>query len=426
MDCIGRYIKNRYLAITKYIKKQYPAIVLLIALTICITLIVCSLYHYLYPSPNWFLVLIHLSNGQILTYGIGLLAAFIVFTQIRTLQKQLQVNALMDYSKQWNSAEMRSRRKAAMDIIAADKLSLETRNLDLLEQVLEPLEDFSTLAADGVLSKDLIWHSSLGWYASRYFIYSFDNGTIDAIRSKWAIAPNEPDDSYYEQLQCLYNQYLKKETKRRNSKYAKICKITTNDVEKGYLSDKEKFIFSEDPDRYHNTKAFKKVIIELRPSTKIDGVGVFAVDDINEGDFIAEGIHTSDYDDLLTWESIESLDNDIKDKIHAFCIGTPEGFIPPKDFDFNKLSVEWYMNHSCDGIVGFNENGDFYAIKNIKKGDELTYDYGLAESNPTFTLEPCKCGSPNCRGKVTGNDWKDPGFRNKNRNHMLPKLRVME
>ena len=407
----------------RYIKKNCPLIILWFAIVSYIVLIVLD---YCSSSNTNLLLLLHLNKGLVVTYGVGLLAAIIVYTQIRTLQRQLQVNTLMDYSKQWNSTEMRARRKAAVEIIAADKVILETSNLDLLEQVLEPLEDFSTLAADGVLSKDLIWHSSLGWYASRYFIYSFANGSIDAIRAKWGLAPNEPDDTYYEQLQWLYNQYLEQEAQRRSLKGAKRRKITTKDVEKGYLSDKEKFIFSEDADRYQHTRIFKKVMIELKPSITIDGVGVFAVTDITEGDIIAEGIHNSDYDCLVTWVEAESLDNDIKKKINDFCIGTPEGFIPPEGRDFNKLSVEWYMNHSCDGNVGFNENGDFYAIKNIKKGGELTYDYGLAESKPAFTVEPCNCGRPNCRGKVTGNDWKDAEFRKSNLLHMLPKLRVME
>lgn len=167
---------------------------------------------------------------------------------------------------------------------------------------------------------------------------------------------------------------------------------------------------------------FKTIIIECK-SSKIDGVGVFAVRLISKGQIIAEGVSEKDYDDLVPWETTESFNEDIKKKINDFCLGTPEGFFPPEDNDFNKLSVEWYINHSCDGNVGFNENGDFVAIRNIEKGEELTYDYGLAESNPKFLMQ-CKCQSSQCRNMVTGNDWKDPEFRKRNLNHMLPKLRM--
>ena len=62
------------------------------------------------------------------------------------------------------------------------------------------------------------------------------------------------------------------------------------------------------------------------------------------------------------------------------------------------------------------------AVEEIKIGDELTYDYALAESNPLFKME-CKCGNTNCRKIITGNDWKDPNFRNRNLKHMLPSIR---
>lgn len=104
------------------------------------------------------------------------------------------------------------------------------------------------------------------------------------------------------------------------------------------------------------------------------------------------------------------------------CIGAPEGFIPPDKLDFNTLSIEWYLNHSCEGNVGFNDDGDFVARRHIEKSEELTYDYTLAESNPRFRME-CKCGSGGCRRIITGNDWKDPAFRAKNLDYMLPRLR---
>jgi uncharacterized protein len=166
---------------------------------------------------------------------------------------------------------------------------------------------------------------------------------------------------------------------------------------------------------------FQKILIELRPS-RIDGVGVFAVAALGEDQQIAEGIHDADYRRLVSWNRFSEYDADVQAKIDTFCVGTAEGFIPPEKFDFNRLSVEWYLNHSCDGNVGFNENGDFVARRRIAKGEELTYDYGLAESNPRFRMN-CLCGSPNCRGTITGNDWKDQAFRVRNIEYMLPRLR---
>lgn len=166
---------------------------------------------------------------------------------------------------------------------------------------------------------------------------------------------------------------------------------------------------------------FEETVLELKPST-IDGIGIFAARDILRGEVIAEGIHESDYKCIIPWKNIKNLDLDTKNRIYSYCIGTPEGFFPPPNNSFNELSIEWYMNHSCRGNIGFDENGDFITIRNVKKGDELTYDYALAESNPDFEMK-CLCNSPNCRKRITGNDWMAEEFRKRNLNYMLPNLR---
>ena len=166
-----------------------------------------------------------------------------------------------------------------------------------------------------------------------------------------------------------------------------------------------------------------QTLIELKPS-KIDmgGVGVFAVWGIKSGRKVADGIEDKDFDHLVPWACLDSYENELRQKIREFCIGTPEGFIPPPDFDFNRLSIDWYFNHSCEGNLGFDDDGDFIAIRDITKGEELTYDYALAESNPEFRML-CTCGSKNCRKIITGNDWKDEQFRIRNREHILPRLK---
>jgi len=387
-----------------------PRPILLISVIFYLVIVAYSfLHHYGWGVPFF----LHLNKGQFITLSIGLLAAVVVYFQIVKLKEQLQVQTLVEYSRQWNSSEMVAKRKASMNVIKFDDVTGRDVDLEELEQVLELLEDFSGLADDRVLDEELVWQSSLGWYASRYFFYSNQNKSIEAIRKKWGLF-NEPDMTYYNKLETLYKRYLHNEEDNR--------KIKKERIECGYLDDRAKFIHGENANVSICTKEeFKPILIELRPSN-IHGVGVFAIKKINEKQFVAEGIHKEDYKDLVNWEKEKSFNEDIRKKIHDFCIGTLEGFIPPEDMDFSKLSVEWYMNHSCNGNVGFNDNGDFVAIKEIGKDDELTYDYGLAESNPDFIME-CKCGNSNCRKTITGNDWSDPEFRKNHLAYMLPALR---
>lgn len=60
-----------------------------------------------------------------------------------------------------------------------------------------------------------------------------------------------------------------------------------------------------------------------------------------------------------------------------------------------------YINHSCDeNCEAINEDNRIfiYSKKDIKKGDELYFDYGYALEH--FLDHPCRCGSPKCVGYI--------------------------
>ncbi len=66
-----------------------------------------------------------------------------------------------------------------------------------------------------------------------------------------------------------------------------------------------------------------------------------------------------------------------------------------------------YMNHSCDGnCEAINSGGEIWivAIQDIKKGDELVYDYGYDMEH--FLDHPCLCGSRNCIGYIVREDQR--------------------
>ena len=69
--------------------------------------------------------------------------------------------------------------------------------------------------------------------------------------------------------------------------------------------------------------------------------------------------------------------------------------------DASKNSNELrYINHSCGPNVFMRrayQQVEYYTLRPIKKGEELTCDYG--ETHHEGTL-PCKCGAANCRGFI--------------------------
>jgi SET domain-containing protein len=79
------------------------------------------------------------------------------------------------------------------------------------------------------------------------------------------------------------------------------------------------------------------------------------------------------------------------------------------------------FNHSCDPNLGFFGQIGLVAMKDIRDGEEITFDYAMSDGGPYDEFE-CLCGSPNCRKKITGNDWKLPELWNKYKGYFSPYL----
>ncbi len=64
------------------------------------------------------------------------------------------------------------------------------------------------------------------------------------------------------------------------------------------------------------------------------------------------------------------------------------------------------INHSCDPNLGIKNNEfggyDFFALKKIKAGEELTWDYCMSEYVSIAIKDRCSCGSESCRIKISG------------------------
>ena len=65
------------------------------------------------------------------------------------------------------------------------------------------------------------------------------------------------------------------------------------------------------------------------------------------------------------------------------------------------------INHSCDPNCGVlvrpdDEVMEIRARRPIAKGEELSTDYAMFELRIEHMTGPCLCGSPQCRGRITG------------------------
>jgi len=69
-----------------------------------------------------------------------------------------------------------------------------------------------------------------------------------------------------------------------------------------------------------------------------------------------------------------------------------------------------YVNHSCTPNCGFLDSSVILvAMRTIEPGEEITFDYAMTGTIPGMGDEfSCSCGTVNCRGQFTGDDWRDP------------------
>jgi SET domain-containing protein len=127
------------------------------------------------------------------------------------------------------------------------------------------------------------------------------------------------------------------------------------------------------------------------------GRGVIAVADIGKDEIVAiKAGH------IVTRAEIEQVTATAGDM--ALQIEDDFYLAPRSPGDVDDMSV--FINHSCDPNVGFRGQVVYLAMRDIESGEELCHDYAMERSDG-YVLD-CRCGSPLCRGKVTGEDWKLP------------------
>lgn len=81
------------------------------------------------------------------------------------------------------------------------------------------------------------------------------------------------------------------------------------------------------------------------------------------------------------------------------------------------------LNHSCWPNAGFAGAIHVVALRDIRAGEQVTIDYATCVSaeHEAFRME-CVCGSPACRGVITGEDWSLPAVQERLLPHYQPYL----
>lgn len=131
--------------------------------------------------------------------------------------------------------------------------------------------------------------------------------------------------------------------------------------------------------------------LQERVKPEVNGMGVIAVNAIQKGELLAiwggQIIHASEVSpDMPNLRGVLQ----IEEEHYLFAPGTD-----PADL----------FNHSCSPNAGFNGQITLVAMEDIEAGEEVCFDYAMCDGSDYDEFD-CACGSANCRGHVTGNDWQ--------------------
>ncbi len=122
--------------------------------------------------------------------------------------------------------------------------------------------------------------------------------------------------------------------------------------------------------------------------SSIDGYGVVATRPFAADELIAEV-------DGVAWRDADNLDD-------RYSLWVDDGLY------FDMVDQTRWINHCCDPNAsvetGVLPTGEIWArivaLRSIAVGEEIAYDYAF----PAHLAEPCRCGSPLCRGMIIDED----------------------
>jgi hypothetical protein len=81
------------------------------------------------------------------------------------------------------------------------------------------------------------------------------------------------------------------------------------------------------------------------------------------------------------------------------------------------------INHACDPNVWLVDAFTLVARRPVAPGEELGLDYAtILDDDEAVADWACRCGAPECRGRITGRDWRLKAIRERYAGHFSPWL----
>jgi SET domain-containing protein len=140
--------------------------------------------------------------------------------------------------------------------------------------------------------------------------------------------------------------------------------------------------------------------VALRSCPEKGGYGVYARKAIKAGELLMVW-----GGEVVTEEQLEDIP--VERSTHGLQVDDGVYILPTLEND-----PADFVNHSCSPNAGMRGQISLVAMTDIQPDDEICFDYAMTDSSDYDEFE-CRCGTPDCRKRVTGNDWKIPELHQK-------------
>ena len=138
-----------------------------------------------------------------------------------------------------------------------------------------------------------------------------------------------------------------------------------------------------------------------KKKSKVHGSGLFAAQDVKKGlqviEYIGEKVSKREGDKRADKQINKAKRNHNNGMVYIFELN--QRYDIDGDVPYNDARL---INHSCDPnceVEIVNNRLWISAIKSIKKGSEISYNYGYSY-DIDYIDHVCKCGSPKCVGYI--------------------------
>jgi hypothetical protein len=157
------------------------------------------------------------------------------------------------------------------------------------------------------------------------------------------------------------------------------------------------------------TNAFISPKLEAYPLPDKGGYGVYARESIAQGELLVVWggvvMDWGEFQQLPAWTRHYSIQ--VEEDLYLVTLQPAE----PADC----------IDHCCSPNAGMSGQIALIARRDISPGEEICYDYAMSDGSPYDEFD-CQCGSPDCRGRITGEDWQRPDLQEKYEGFFSPYL----